>query len=120
MASSFNFNSLLTALSSSGITGASATSVLSSLAGSMIGSIATQVNGDLTQLMALVNNPAALQATGGAIVTKIEAINGLPTTVLPLLESLRVACATPPENPLAIAQLIAAIEQMVSAQSSVL
>lgn len=120
MASSFNFNSLLTALSSAGVTGSSATSVLSSLAGSMSGSIATQVNNDLTQLMALVNNPAALLATGGAIVTKIEAINGLPTTVLPLLESLRQACSVPPENPLEIAQLIAAIEQAVSAQSSIL
>ena len=110
---------LMQGLSTAGVTGTTATSVLSSVAGSLAGSVSSQVNADLNQLMALVNNPAALQATGGAIVTKIESINSLPTSVLPLLENLRLACATPPEDPLKIAQLISAVEQIVNAQTSI-
>ena len=110
---------LMQGLSTAGVTGTTATSVLSSVAGSLAGSVSSQVNADLNQLMALVNNPAALMATGGAIVTKIESINGLPTSVLPLLENLRLACATPPEDPLKIAQLISAVEQIVNAQTSI-
>jgi hypothetical protein len=109
------FTALVNALSTAGVTGTSATSVLASVAGTMIGSISTQVNQDLAQLMALVNNPAALAASGPAIITKIETINGLPTSVLPLLENLRKAT-----DPLQIAQLIAAIESTVNAQTSVL
>jgi hypothetical protein len=108
-------SALVSALSTAGVTGTSATSVLSSVAGSMVGSVSTQVNQDLNQLMALVNNPAALAAAGPAIITKIETINGLPTTVLPLLENLRKA-----GDPLQIAQLIAAIETTVNAASSFL
>lgn len=108
------FSALVGALQNSGITGSQATSVLASVAGTMTGSISAQVNQDLTQLMALVNNPAALAASGPAIITKIETINGLPSTVLPLLESLRATT-----DPLKIAQLIAAVETTVNAQSSI-
>lgn len=108
------FSALLGALQSSGITGTQATSVLASVAGTMTGSIATQVNQDLAQLMALVNNPAALAASGPAIITKIETINGLPATVLPLLESLRSTT-----DPLKIAQLIAAVESTINSQTSI-
>jgi hypothetical protein len=107
------FTALVGALSSAGVTGTSATSVLASVASTMTGSIATQVNQDLAQLMSLVNNPAALAASGPAIITKIETINGLPASVLPLLESLRKA-----SDPLAIAQLIAAVESTVNSQTS--
>jgi hypothetical protein len=109
------FTALTQALSNAGVTGTSATNVLASVAGTMVGSVSSQVNQDLNQLMALVNNPAALAASGPAIITKIETINGLPTTVLPLLENLRKAT-----DPLQIAQLIAAVESTVNAQSSFL
>ena len=108
------FSALVGAINTSGITSTQATSILSSVAGTMTGSISTQVNQDLTQLMSLVNNPAALAASGPAIITKIETINGLPATVLPLLENLRKAT-----DPLQIAQLIAAVESTVNAQSSI-
>lgn len=106
------FSALVTALGNSGVTGAQATSVLSSIGTSIAGSMSTQVNQDLAQLMSLVNNPSALAASGPAIITKIETINGLPATVLPLLENLRKAT-----DPLQIAQLIAAIESTVSASA---
>src|SRR5580704_4753118 len=106
------FTALTQALSNAGVTGTSATNVLASVAGTMVGSVSSQVNQDLNQLMALVNNPAALAASGPAIITKIETINGLPTTVLPLLENLRKAT-----DPLQIAQLIAAVESTVNAQA---
>ncbi len=116
----FNFNSLLTALQASGVTGTTATNVVSSVASSLLGSVSSQVQQDLNQLMALTNNPAALAATGSSIVTKIEAISGLPTAVLPLLEQLRAACTAQPANALTVAQLIASIESAVNAQTSIL
>jgi hypothetical protein len=109
------FSALTAALANSGVTGSAATSVLASVAGSMVGSVANQVNQDLNQLMSLVNNPAALAASGPTIINKIETINGLPATVLPLLEQLRAAT-----DPLKIAQLIAAVESTVNSQSSFL
>lgn len=120
MALALNFGQILSALQTNGVTGTSATNVLSSIASSITGSVSSQVQQLLTQLMTLTNNPQALAATGPQIVTKIEGISGLPATVLPLLEQLRTACTAAPENALQVAQLIASIESAVSAQTSVL
>lgn len=109
------FSTLTSALSSSGITGTQATSVLSSVAGSLVGSVSSQVNQDLTQLMALLNNSTAYAAAAPAIVQKIMTINGLPSTVLPLLVELQKAT-----DPLQVSQLVTQIETIVSAQTSIL
>lgn len=119
----FNWSSVVSAVSNavanSGVTSSQATSILGNLASQVIGNVSSQVQTDLNQLMLLVNNPAALAQSGPTIINKIETISGLPATVLPLLESLRTACTTPPENALQVAQLVAAIEQAVSQQTNV-
>lgn len=111
--SSFNFGSILTALTNSGVTGTQLTSVLSSV--SAFNSVSAQVTSQLTQLGALLNNPAAYQAAAPEIIIKIESIPGLPPTVLPQLQELKVAT-----DPLMVSQLISQIEAMVAAQTSVL
>jgi len=119
---SFNWSSIVSAVQSavtnSGVTAGQATSILGSVASSVIGSVSSQVQTDLNQLMMLVNNPAALLASGPTIVNKIETIQGLPASTLPLLEALRVACQKSPPDSLAVAQLIAAIEAAVSQGTS--
>lgn len=107
--------SLLSGLQAAGLSATQIPSIMSSVAGNLVGGVSSQVNADLTQLMALVNNPAAYSAASPGIITKIESINGLPTTVLPLLESLRNAA-----TPLQVAQTITSIEAIVSAQTSIL
>lgn len=120
MAFNLNFGSLLAALQSNGVSDSTASNVISSVASSLVNNVSSKVQTNLTQLAALTNNPAALASTGPQIVSKIEAISGLPSTVLPLLEQLRAACAANPPNALTVAQLIANIESMVSAETSVL
>lgn len=110
---SFNFGTLLTALTNSGITGPQITSVLSSV--SAFNSVSTQVTAQLTQLGALLNNPAAYAAAAPEIVIKIESVPGLPTSVLPQLQELKSST-----DPLQVSQLISQIEAMVAAQTSVL
>lgn len=120
----FNWSSVVSAVSNavstSGVTTSQATSILGSIASSVVGGVSSQVQSDLSQLMLLVNNPTALAASGPTIINKIETISGLPATVLPLLEALRAACTSPPEDALKVAQLVAAIEQAVSQQTSIL
>lgn len=110
---SFNFGSLLTALTNSGVTGTQLTSVLSSV--SSFNSVNSQVTAQLTQLGALLNNSAAYAAAAPEIIVKIESIPGLPSTVLPQLQELKAAT-----DPLQVSQLISQIEAMVAAQTSVL
>ena len=109
----FNFGSLLTALQNSGVTSTQVTSVLSSVAS--FNNVSSQVNAKLTQLGALLNNMPAYAADAPLIISNIEIISGLPTSVLPQLEKLKVT-----SDPLQVAQLITVIEAMVSAQTSVL
>ena len=120
----FNWSTIVSAVSSavasSGVTSAQATGILGQIASQVVGGVSSQVQADLNQLMLLVNNPGALAQSGPVIINKIETIGGLPATVLPLLEALRAACAATQENPLQVAQLVAAIEQAVSQQTSVL
>ena len=110
---SFNFGTLLTALTNSGVTGAQLTGVLSSV--SAFNSVSAQVTAQLTQLGALLNNMAAYVAAAPEIIIKIESIPGLPTSVLPQLQELKSAT-----DPLQVSQLISQIEAMVAAQTSVL
>jgi hypothetical protein len=110
---SFNFGSILTALTNSGVTGTQLTSVLSSV--SAFNSVSAQVTAQLTQLGALLNNIPAYAAAAPEIIIKIESIPGLPTSVLPQLQELKVAT-----DPLQVSQLISQIEAMVAAQTSVL
>jgi hypothetical protein len=113
MSGSFSFGSVLTALTNSGITGTQLTSVLSSV--SAFNSVSTQVTAQLTQLGALLNNTAAYAAAAPEIVTKIEMIPGLPTSVVPQLQELKATA-----DPLQVSMLISQIEAMVAAQTSVL
>jgi hypothetical protein len=110
---SFNFGSLLTAAQNAGITGTTLTSLISSVGS--LNSVSSQVDSNLTQLAALLNNPSAYAAAAPTIITKIESINGVPATVLPLLEKLRTTT-----DPLQVSQLISQIEATVAAQSSIL
>ena len=113
MASSGIFSSVASALTAAGQSSLIPT-VFTSL-GSMVNSVASQVNSKLATLATLCNNPAAYAGASPTIINQIEGIAGLPPSVLPLLETLRTAT-----DPLKIAQTIAAIEQEVSAQTSVL
>lgn len=109
----FNFGSLLTALQNSGVTPGQIISTISSV--SSFNSVSAQVNSQLTQLGSLLNNMSAYATAAPEIITKIEMIPGLPTSVLPQLEKLKTT-----SDPLQVAQLISAIEAMVSAQTSIL
>jgi len=57
----------------------------------------------------------AYAAAAPEIIIKIESIPGVPTTVLPQLQELKVAV-----DPLQVSQLISQIEAMVAAQTSIL
>jgi hypothetical protein len=121
--SAFNWSSIVGAVSSavanSGVTTSQASNILGQIASTVVGNASSQVQTDLNQLMLLVNNPGALANSGPTIINKIETISGLPATVLPLLEALRTACTSASEDPLKVAQLVAAIEQAVTQQTSI-
>jgi hypothetical protein len=113
MAGSFSFGSVLTALTNAGITGTQLTGVLSSV--SAFNSVSSQVTAQLNQLGALLNNTGAYAAAAPEIVTKIEMIPGLPTSVVPQLQELKATV-----DPLQVSMLISQIEAMVAAQTSIL
>lgn len=104
MAKSGIFGTLLTSLTASGASSSTIASAFSSL-GSVLNTTSSQVNTRLNALASLVNNPAAYAAAAPTLITEIEGISGLPSQVLPLLETLRQAT-----DPLKIAQTIQAIE----------
>lgn len=108
------FSSIVTALSESGASSSTIATAISSI-GQALNTVSSQVSTKLNALASLVNNPQAYAAAAPGIINAIESINGLPATVLPLLETLRTST-----DPLKIAQTIAAIEAMVSAQTSAL
>ena len=111
--SSGTFGSLISALTSAGASPSVITSAVSALGS--LNFVSSKVNADLNQLAVLCNNASAYAGAAPAIITSIEGINGLPASVLPLLETLRSAT-----DPLKIAQTIQAVEAEVSAQSSIL
>jgi hypothetical protein len=113
MASKGIFSSIASALTSAGQSSLIPT-VFSSL-GTVMNSTSSQVSQKLNTLAMLCNNPTSYAAAAPTVINEIEGVTGLPAGVLPLLETLRAA-----NDPLKIAQTIAAIEAEVSAQTSIL
>ena len=100
-------SSALTAAGQSGLIPTVFTSI-----GGMLNTTSSTVTAQLNTLASLCNNPAAYAQAAPTIINQIEGTPKLPPSVLPLLEILRTA-----NDPLKIAQAIAAIEAEVTQQS---
>ena len=100
------FGALFSSLTASGASSTVIASAMSALGGALH-TVSSQVNSTLASLATLVNNSAAYATAAPEIINQIEAVSGLPATVLPLLEELRTA-----KDPLIISELITQIEAL--------